>query len=160
MQQAVQEAIELVGRSKFVYLSTLDSEGSPETRVLFNLRKHRAKPIASGPAALSGAFENYLGTNRSSRKAAQALERPRVCLYYSDNAKFQGLTVKGRLEEVRDGAVLDAVYTKGWDMYYPGGKDGGDFILFRFVPDTVSYYHGLSVASIDPESLRVLAKKK
>lgn len=143
------EAFALSKRVKFVYLSSLDETGSPETRVLFNLRKTRGKALSSGPAALAEGFANYLGTNTSSRKVSQLRRDGRVCLYYSDNAKFEGCSVRGRLVEVVDAAVRKAVYVKAWDMYYEGGVDGGDFSLFKFEPEKVRYYHGLKVLSFD-----------
>ena len=143
------EALALIKRVKFVYLSGLDEEGGPETRVLFNLRKVRSKALAAGLAALGEGFRNYLGTNTSSRKVAQLKRDNRVCLYYSDNVQFEGCSVKGRLIEVTDKPTREAVYAKSWDMYYPGGLDGGDFSLFRFEPEGVRYYHGLRVLSFD-----------
>jgi general stress protein 26 len=143
------EAFALTQRVKFVYLSNLDESGAPETRVLFNLRKTRRKPLSSGPGALGEDFENYLGTNTSSRKVAQVRNDDRVCLYYSDNARFEGCSVRGHLVEVTIAAVRNAVYAKTWDIYYPGGVDGGDFSLFKFEPEKVRYYHGLKVLSFD-----------
>jgi len=143
------EALALADRAKFVYLSSLDEKGGPETRVLFNLRKVRAKALASGNAALGEGFANYLGTNTSSRKVAQLRKDGRACLYYSDNGKFEGCSVRGRLVEVQDSEIRKAIYEKSWDMYYPGGVDGGDFSLFKFEPESVRYYHGLKVLSFD-----------
>ncbi len=143
------EARALIDRAKFVYLSSLDEEGGPETRVLFNLRKVRAKALTAGTAALDNDFANYLGTNTSSRKVAQLRKDGRACLYYSDNAKFEGCSVRGRLIEVEDKGIRKAVYEEAWDMYYPGGLEGGDFSLYKFEPKSVRYYHGLKVLSFD-----------
>jgi general stress protein 26 len=142
-------ALKLVNRAKFVYLSSLDEDGGPETRVLFNLRKARSEPLSAGPAALGDGFANYLGTNTSSRKVAQIRKDGRACLYYSDNARFEGCSVRGRLVEVADPEVRKAVYVKAWDMYYPGGLEGGDFSLFKFEPESVRYYHGLKAHAFD-----------
>ncbi len=144
------EAQALVDRVKFVYLSSLDETGGPETRVIFNLRKVRAKALTSGPAALGRGFSNYLGTNTSSRKVAQLRTDARACLCYSDNVRFEACSVRGCLVEVEDRDTLEAVYAKNWDRYYSGGLDGGDFSLFRFEPESVRYYHGLKVLSFDP----------
>jgi general stress protein 26 len=143
------EALALTKRAEFVYLSSLDEEGGPETRVLFNMRKHRSEPLSSGPAALADGFSNYVGTNTSSRKVSQLRKDGRVCLYYSDNAKYEGCSVRGRLVEVSDAGIRKAVYAESWDMYYPGGLGGGDFSLFNFEPEAVRYYHGLKVLSFD-----------
>ena len=139
------DALELTLREQFVYVSTLDAGGYPETRVMFNMLWHRAQALSSGAAKVPREFASYLGTNTSSRKVAQMRADPRACLYYSDNAKYQGCMVRGRVSEVTDAAVRKAVWTPDWDMYYRGGMDGGDFSLFLFVPETVRYYHGLAV---------------
>lgn len=144
-KKAREAALALTMRSKFVYVTTVDQTGFPETRVMFNLLKVRAKPLSSGPAAVKRNFASYLGTNTSSKKVAQMRNDGRVCLYYSDNAKYEGCMVRGRVVEVTDAEVRKAVWTPAWKMYYYGGLDGGDFSLLEFVPETVKYYHGLAV---------------
>jgi general stress protein 26 len=140
-----EDALLLTQRSKFVYVSSLDEKDFPETRVMFNLRKTCAKALSSGAAALSGDFETFLGTNSSSRKVAQFRVDPKICLYYSDNKAFQGLSLRGTLDEVEELAIKKAVWKPGWEMYYPGGLEGGDFSLLRFTPLLARYYHGLKV---------------
>jgi general stress protein 26 len=142
-------ALALTKRAKFVYVTSLEAGGFPETRVMFNLLKTRAKALLSGPAAIMGDFANYLGTNTGSRKMTQMRADARVCLYYSDNARFEGCMVRGRVSEVSDQAVRKAVWVPAWDMYYQGGLDGGDFSLLLFTPEHVHYYHGLKVTDID-----------
>lgn len=139
------DALELTLREKFVYVSTIDATGFPETRVMFNLLKNRAKALCEGAGKVPSDFANYLGTNTSSKKIAQIRADSRVCLYYSDNRGFQGCMVRGRVSEVTDTAVRKAIWTPAWNMYYQGGIDGGDFSLLLFVPETVRYYHGLAV---------------
>ncbi len=148
-RDSIQAAIALARRARFVYVSTNDSSGYPETRVMYNLLKHRARAVAQGPAALPRGFASWLGTNTSSKKTAHVARDPRVCLYYADTKSFEGLSLSGRLDEVHDDEIRAAVYTPGWDKYYPGGKDGGDFTLFRFTPTAGRYYHGLHVVEFD-----------
>lgn len=139
------QAVELSERVKFVYVSSLDEAGGPETRVMFNLREACRSALRSGPAALAGDLETYLGTNTSSRKVAQFRADPRICLYYSDNESFHGLSLRGTLEEVSDPSIRRAVWNPEWEMYYPGGLEGGDFSLLLFKPRSARYYHGLKV---------------
>lgn len=146
---AVAAAFTLARRTKFVYVSTNGEGGYPSMRVMYNLLKVRARPITRGPAALGRTFSSWLGTNTSSVKVREAGRDPRVCLYYSDNKTFEGLSVTGKLEEVKDDAIRRAIYVKAWDVYYPGGMDGGDFTLFRFRPETGKYYHGLKVVEFN-----------
>ena len=148
-QAAMAAAFSLARRARFVYVSTNGPSGFPETRVMYNLLKHRSRAIAKGPAALARGFGSWLGTNTSSAKNKQLRKDPRACLYFADTKTFEGLSVTGRLEEVQDDAIRGAVYTRSWDVYYAGGKDGGDFTLYRFVPQTGRYYHGLHVSEFD-----------
>ena len=139
------EALALTKREKFVYVTTLDATGFPETRVMFNLLKTRGKALSSGPAKVPSRFASYLGTNTSSRKIGHIRNDNRVCLYYSDNQGFHGCMVRGRVSEVTDPVIRKAVWVPAWNVYYPGGIDGGDFSLLLFTPELVRYYHNLAV---------------
>lgn len=139
------EALALTMREKFVYVTTIDETGFPETRVMFNLLKTRAKALSSGPAKVPVEFASYLGTNTSSRKIGQIRRDNRVCLYYSDNRGFSGCMVRGRVTEVTEQAIRKAIWMPTWNVYYYGGIDGGDYTVLRFMPESVRYYHGLKV---------------
>jgi general stress protein 26 len=147
--QAIHAAFALARRARFVYVSTNGPDGYPNTRVMYNLLKFRAKPVAQGPASLPDGFGSWLGTNTSSSKIAELRRDPRVCLYFSDNAKFEGLTLTGLIEEVLDAPIRKAIWMDGWERYYAGGIDGGDFTVLRFVPQQGRYYHGLRVVTFD-----------
>ena len=143
------QALGLTMKERFVYVTTLDETGFPETRVMFNLLKTRGKALAFGPAKVPSEFASYLGTNTSSRKIAQIRKDDRVCLYYSDNKGFYGCMVRGHVSEVDDHSVRKAVWAPSWSVYYPGGIDGGDFSLLLFKPEHIRFYHGLAVHEAD-----------
>lgn len=139
-----EEARALATRSRFVFVSTLDDRGFPETREMFSLRRGRdaRKPVFT---SLGSDFSTYLGTNTSSRKTEQIRRDGRACLYYSRTTLFQGLTLKGRLVEVLDPGIRAALWKPEWEVYYQGGLEGGDFSVFRFDWVEGRYYHGLQV---------------
>lgn len=145
-----QSALALVLCSDFTVLSTLDDTGAPDARIIFNLRKARAPVFTAGPAALPAGFATWIATNTSSRKVRELRNDPRGSLYYFDTATFEGLTVQGTFEEILDHDIRAAIWVDGWNMFYPGGLDGGDFSVFRFHPAKARYYHGLSVLEFDP----------
>jgi general stress protein 26 len=109
----------------------------------------RSRTAAFAGNAAHGNFMNYMGTNTSSRKVAQLRKDPRSCLYYVNSTSFEGLTVTGLLEEVLDREVKAALWMPSWEQYYSGGIDGGDYSIFRFVPEHARYYHGLEVAEFE-----------
>jgi general stress protein 26 len=150
MDPSRKAALGLSVTARFVHVCTNGGDGTPDVRVVFNLKKKaRGGSLPKAFAAMADDFSTYIGTNASSRKTAQALADPRCALYYEDTRGFRGLTVYGRLEPVTDRAVKAALWKKGWDMYYPGGLDGGDFQVFRFAPDRARYYHGLKTADLE-----------
>ncbi len=148
-RKAIGAAFALSRRARFVYVTTNGPDGYPNTRMMFNLLRFRARPVAKGPARIAGGFATWLGTNTSSRKVAEARRDARVCLYYSDTRTFEGLTLTGRVEEVHDRPVRHALWTKNWDIYYKGGVEGGDFTVLRFIPERGRYYHALRVVDFD-----------
>ena len=151
---AVAASWSLVIRSELTFLSTLDErDGSPDARLIFNLRKARSEAFAGGAAALPDGFATWIATNTSSRKVRELRADGRGCLYYADTANFEGLTLQGRFEEVLDEGIRAAIWIDGWNMFYPGGKDGGDFSVFRFHPLRARHYHGLQVAEFDPAQI-------
>jgi hypothetical protein len=64
-------ALALIQRSDFVTIATVQEDGFPESRLLFNLLKLRAEVLGSGPAKLDQPFGNWLGTNTSSHRACR-----------------------------------------------------------------------------------------
>ncbi len=153
MEDAVRASLELSTKAKFVHIALNGGEGTPDVRVVFNLkRRSRRGTLPKAFAAMEDGFSTYIGTNKSSRKTSQALADPRCALYYEDTVRFKGLTLYGKLESVEDRTIKASLYKKGWDMYYPGGLDGGDFQVFRFVPERGRYYHGLHVEEFKARS--------
>jgi len=150
MPDTLRSALDLTRRSDFVYLSTLQDDGCPDTRVMFNLLKLRPPVLALA----EDSFATWIGTNTSSQKVAQIRKDPRVCLYYSDTDSFEGLTLRGTVEEIHDLGLRTAVWTEEWNVYYPGGQEGGDFTLLRFQPLRGRYYCGLRVVEFDAEQVR------
>lgn len=150
---AVVASWSLVKRSEFVVLSTLDEiDGFPDSRLVFNLRKARPSAFAQGASKLPDGFWTWIATNTSSRKVRELRADPRGCLYFADTANFEGLTVQGAFEEVLDQEVRASIWVPAWEMFYPGGLDGGDFSVFRFRPLKARYYHGLKVSDFDPDA--------
>jgi general stress protein 26 len=150
MDQMRAAALALSTKAKFVHVCTNGGDGMPDVRIVFNLkRRSRMGTLPRAFAAMEGGFATYIGTNASSKKTAQALADPRCALYYENTVTFEGLSVYGRLESVDDKAVKATLWKRGWERYYPGGIDGGDFQVFRFVPERARYYHGLKVTELE-----------
>ncbi len=159
-RKAIGAAFALSRRARFVYVTTNRADGYPNTRMMFNLLRFRAPAVANGAARIGAGFSTWLGTNTSSNKVAEMRRDPRVCLYYSDTKTYEGLTLTGRVEEVHDRPIKQALWTKNWNIYYEGGMEGGDFTVLRFVPETGRYYHALRVVDFDASRESAAPRKR
>lgn len=143
-QEAKRLSLELLETAEAAIVTTIDPEGFPQTRAMFNLRRKEQFP------GLAGLFRKhqddflvYFTTNTSSPKTAQLRVNPRVSVYYCQPAEFRGLMLSGEMEIVTDGKEKESVWQQGWEMYYPGGVHDPDHTVLRLVPRAAKYYHQL-----------------
>lgn len=120
------------------YLTTLGPDGYPRTRAMLNLRTRRQYPH------LHALFEQhrddllvYCSTNTSSAKLRQIRADPKASVYYCNPDRFEGVMVAGDLEIMDDSALRHALWTEGWERYYPGGPDDPDHTVLRLKPKFV-----------------------
>jgi len=150
MQKERAAALDLSTRAKFIHLATNGPNGTPDIRVMFNLKSRtRGGALPKAFVSMATNFSTLLCTNVHSNKTSQALADPNCALYFENTKNFEGLAVYGKLEPVEDRAIKAALWKKGWEMYYHGGIEGGDFQVFRFMPERGRYYHGLQVTEFE-----------
>jgi general stress protein 26 len=127
--------LELMRQAADVYFSTVDDDGFPHTRCLFNLRcASRFPGLQSVFAGHDRDLMTYLGTNTSSAKMRHIRANPRVAIYYCEPASFHGVMLSGQIEIVDEPAIRRSLWQKGWEMYYPQGPDDPDFTVLRLFP--------------------------
>jgi general stress protein 26 len=128
-----------------VYVSTINDEGYPVTRVMFNL--HNTERFPKQAAFLAGLDEDfciYLGTNTSSSKVSHLQRTPRMSIYYHEPGSWQAMLIAGEAEVVTDMAVKKGLWQDEWAMYYQGGVESEDFTIVRLRPVFAEYYHDLT----------------
>ncbi|MDR1696800.1 MAG: pyridoxamine 5'-phosphate oxidase family protein [Rickettsiales bacterium] len=111
----------------------------PETRAMNNIRnpkmaRHLKKYFRDNDRIL-------ISTNTSSDKVAQIRKNPAANIYVFDK-NFNGLLLNGKIREVTDDETRNALWTFSWNMFYPGGRDGGDYTVLEFIPETYKSYRG------------------
>lgn len=140
-------SLELLETAEAAIVTTIDRDGCPETRAMFNLRRREQFP---GLVVLFEGHEEdylvYLTTNTSSKKVAHLAANPRASIYYCAAAEFRGLLLKGVLEPVTEANERARVWQPGWERYYPGGVNDPDHTVLKLRPASVRYYHQLRVA--------------
>jgi len=136
--------LQLMEVSEMVYLTTLQPDGYPHTRALWNRRNRRMfgrlYPLFREH---KDDFLALLSTNTSSNKVAQIEADPRVCAYYCAPRDSRGLTLIGDAEVVEDMEVKRALWDPQWEFYYPEGLEDPDFTVLALRPKKARYYHRL-----------------
>ena len=126
---------ELMETSPAAYLTTIGRDGYPHTRAMLNLRNRAQYPrLVQLYAGHETDLLTYFTTNTPSLKVAQTAANPKAAVYYCDPATFRGVMLGGDLEVIDDSALRHAVWTEGWERYYPGGPDDPDHTVLRLRP--------------------------
>lgn len=120
----------LVAGSEKVLVGSIDFEGYPVVKAMFNME-------------YEGLSRFWLGTNISSEKVRQFRENPKACLYFVDMEGFHGLTLTGTMEVLEDSDLKERLWREGFEMYYPKGVTDPDYCVLRFTAEKARYYHAL-----------------
>jgi len=153
--EAKRFGLDLMETAEAAYVTTIDADGYPQTRAMFNLRRKVQFP---GLAVLFQPHQDdflvYLTTNTSSPKIDHIKKDPKVSIYYCKPGEFRGLMLSGEMEIVTDRAEKEKVWQKGWEMYYPGGVHDPDHTVLRLRPMAAKYYHQLKSFRFDLKGKR------
>lgn len=139
----IKKGIELIKKADAAYLTTIDSNGFPSTRAMFNLKNSMQFPKLVDFMAKYNDFTLFLTTNTSSTKIKQIMNNPKVSVYYCDTEIYHGLMCQGEIEIVKDKSIKDAIWFDEWNMYYPDGKDSEDYAILRLEPIYIKQYSNL-----------------
>jgi len=117
------------------YLTTVDAEGFPQTRAMFNLRNEvRFPKLVSLFQKQSNEFTIIFSTNTSSTKISDMEENPKVAVYYCLPESWRGVMLGGEIEIVHDLELKKNLWHDGWERYYPSGFDDPDHSVVRLYP--------------------------
>jgi general stress protein 26 len=139
----IKEGIELISKAGVAYLTTIDSNGFPSTRAMFNLKNSRQFPKLVDFMARFDNLTLFFSTNTSSTKVKQIMKNPKVSVYYCDTDAYHGFMCQGKIEIVKDKSIKDAIWLDEWKMYYPEGKESEDYTVLRLEPSYIKRYYNL-----------------
>ncbi len=143
-KECIALGLELVKRSENAFLTTIDLKGYPSTRAVFNLRNVNRFPwVEDFMKQYEDSFTLFFTTNTSSTKINHIHTNPKVSVYFCDTNMFKGFMCQGEIEIVEDKTIQNAIWCDDWDMYYPGGKEGGDFTVLKLKPIYIKSYFNL-----------------
>ena len=133
------------------YLSTVDEDGHPQTRAMFNL--HNKKWFPKLIPLFDEHRENFtiiFTTNTSSTKIDDIRARPAASVYYCIPDEWKGVMFGGNIEIVEDMELKKALWHDDWDKYYPeGGYDDPDYTVLRIIPTIARGWTGSSTFKLE-----------
>jgi general stress protein 26 len=139
----------LLETSEAAYVTTVDRQGRPQTRAMFNLRNSIQFPkLRSFFDGLDDAFETWFTTNTSSTKMDDLGANRAVSVYYCWPTQFRGLMLGGDMETIVEPRDKARLWQDGWERYYPQGRDDPDFTVLRLCPTRVRYYHQFNTITL------------
>jgi len=143
--------LELMETSKALYLTTVNFDGFPITRAVFNLRNKEQFPeFFNFFTSLDNEFEIYISTNTSSSKIKHIKENPKINAYYCDPEEFKGVMFGGLVRIIEDMNIKQKIWLDWWTKYYPEGLEDPDYALLQLKPNIAQFYYKLQKVEFKP----------
>jgi general stress protein 26 len=139
MRDPTQTIGNLIDRQRVSIISSVDSEGFPNTKAMLPPRKRE------------GIKTFWFSTNTSSMRVAQYRANPNACIYFFDRRFFRGVMLKGTMEVMEDAETKEMIWQEGDTMYYSGGVADPDYCVLKFTAHNGRYYAGFDSESFDVE---------
>lgn len=141
---------ELMDHARSAVLTTLDSDGFPISRGIFNLRNSDQFPeFRKFFQEHKNPFLILISTNECSTKVTHIKKDPRINVYFCDDEDFKGLMLGGEAEIVQDENLKKEIWLDWWVKYYPKGINDPDYCLIRLNPKKLRFYHKLKQVTLD-----------
>jgi general stress protein 26 len=128
MRNAEQTIGNIIDKQGTAFISSIDSEGFPNTKAMLAPRKRE------------GIKYLYFTTNTSSMRVGQYKANPKASIYFCDKRFFRGVMLKGTMEVLVDSENKEMIWQEGDTMYYPKGVTDPDYCVLRFTAQTGRYY--------------------
>ena len=139
MKDPTQTIGNLIDKRSVSIISSVDSEGFPNTKALLPPRKRE------------GIKTFWFTTNTSSMRVSQYRANPKACLYFFDQRFFRGVMLKGTVEVLEDAAAKEMIWQEGDTMYYAKGVTDPDYCVLKFTAHSGRYYANFHSESFDIE---------
>jgi general stress protein 26 len=151
VEDAKKISLELMKSSKAAYLTTIDSEGYPITRAMFNLRNIEQFPeFIEFFEKLTNPFEIYISTNTASSKTSHIKKNPKISIYFCEPEVFKGVMFGGDVEVINDMGIKRQIWLNWWDKYYREGLEDPDYTLLKLKPKVAHVYYNLQKSVFIP----------
>lgn len=134
-KEAKQMSLELMEATEVVYLSTIDTDGFPQTRAMANLRYKEEYPkLAKVFEGHEEDFLLYFATGASSAKMKHIEANQKGCVYFYRHGEMRGLMLAGNMEVVADAELKKQIWQDKWATYFADGAESAEYTVVRLVP--------------------------
>ena len=124
------------------YLTTIDDDGYPQTRAMFNLRNKKRYPKLIPFFEKQGDFTIVFSTNTSSTKVDDIKNNSAVSVYFCEPESTKGTMFGGNIEIIDDVGIKKELWHDGWERYYPMGYNDPDHTVIRLQPKKAKGWTG------------------
>lgn len=122
-----EELRSLVNRSLFAALGYTDEQSRPNVRRVFCVW-HK------------GLWKHLISTNTGSAHVKSLMQNGSACLYFSDDASFEGLCLYGDITVHFEREYKRLLWNDGDEKYYPGGIGDPDYCVLEFTAKSGRFY--------------------
>lgn len=133
-----EQVFEFIKKQKTAMISSVDSEGFPNTKAMLSPRKIDGNDF-------------YFSTNTSSMRVAQYNADEKACIYFYKRGLFSymGVMLVGTMQVLTEQSVKDEIWRAGDTMFYRKGKTDPDYCILKFSALKCRVYKDLKTAWID-----------
>ena len=128
LQNAEQTIGNLIDKQGVSFISSVDSDGFPNTKAMLPPRKRE------------GIKFFYFTSNTSSMRTAQFRTNPKACIYFCERRFFRGVMLKGIVEVLEDEESKKMIWQESDTMYYSKGVMDPGYCVLKFTAQTGRYY--------------------
>ena len=121
------EIMNLIDRSLFATIGYTDEQGRQNICRVFCVW-HK------------GMGRHLISTNTSSSHIQRLMKYKSICLYFSDDASFEGLCLYGEAVVHFEKEYKELLWNPGDEKYYPKGIDDEDYCILEVIADSGRYY--------------------
>lgn len=128
MRDAVKTIGGLIDKANISIISSVDSEGFPNTKAMLP------------PRMREGIKYIYFSTNTSSMRVKQYIINSKACVYFYDKRFFRGVMLKGTMEVLEDAESKEMIWRDGDERYYSKGITDPDYCVLKFTAQSGRFY--------------------
>lgn len=138
---------ELIKATEYCFFITESTDGHPHARLM-------------QPYDPDNDLTMYFGASPRSRKVRELHRQKKVSLAFYNQQETAYVTLLGTATMTDDPTLCQRYWRANWNDLFPGGPEGSDYILIKFVPERIEMMNYAHQAMPQPYSLHPTILKR